>query len=323
MFEHITVLKQELVDALNLDVGDIAIDCTAGGGGHTEKLLDAVGSSGKVYAFDRDPVALQHLGSRFQRELDSGTLVLCPYAFSKIKEIAQEHKIDGKISGICADIGVSSPQIDEAERGFSFNKDGPLDMRMDTTQSLDAATVVNSYDETELANIIFKYGEEPKSRFVARAIVNRRESKPFTNTLDLAELVASSIHYKTKSKKHPATKTFQALRIYVNKELDELEELCRDGFEILKPKGRFGIITFHSLEDKFVKQHFNTLAKGKKLPAHLKNAPIPETEINRMKDIKARIIKPFPTAPSKEELELNPRSRSSKLRTIEKLEIET
>lgn len=320
MFDHITVLKQELVDALDLSVGDIAVDCTAGGGGHTAGLLNAVGKSGKVFAFDRDHMALDHLKKRFSEEISSGNLILCEAPFSKIRDVANEHGIAGEIDGICADIGVSSPQIDKAERGFSFNKDGPLDMRMDTSQGVDVATIVNTYEESELANIIWQFGEEPKSRFVARAIVTRREEKPFSTTLDFAEVVAGSIHYKTKSKKHPATKTFQALRIYVNSELEELETLCRDGFDILKSGRRISVITFHSLEDKFVKRYFNTLAKGEKLPSHLKNAPLTGVQIDKLKNIKAKIIKPFPMIPSDQELEDNPRSRSSKLRTISKLE---
>ncbi|SME90968.1 16S rRNA (cytosine1402-N4)-methyltransferase [Pseudobacteriovorax antillogorgiicola] len=319
MFDHITVLKNEMVQSLNLPVDGIAIDCTAGGGGHTAALLDALGPGGKVFAFDRDPMAFQFLSERFAKDLATKRLVLCPNPFSEIQEVAEKYEIAGKIDGICADIGVSSPQLDLGERGFSFNKDGPLDMRMDTSSGDNAAHVINEYNEQELADIIYKFGEEPKSRFVARAIVQERSKEPITNTLRLAEIVANAIHYKTKSKKHPATKTFQALRIYVNQELEELETLCRDGFDILKPGGRIGIITFHSLEDKFVKQYFNTLGKGKKIPAHLSRAPLTEDQVAAYKDVKGKIVKPFPLIPSEEEQSENPRSRSAKLRTIEKL----
>ena len=320
MFNHVTVLKTELIDALNLSVGDVAFDCTAGGGGHTEGLLKAVGPTGRIYAFDRDPKALGHLKDKFKQELSSGRLILVPQAFSSVKDFAKEIDIFGKIDGICADIGVSSPQLDEADRGFSFSKDGPLDMRMDTGQALDAAHVINTYDENTLSDIFFKYGEEPKSRFIARAIVSRRQDKPFSSTTDLAETISGAIHYKTKSKKHPATKAFQALRIFVNSELDELETLCSDGFECIRAGGRLSIITFHSLEDKCVKRVFKTLAQGKDLPAHLKHAPLTADAVGRLKDIKAKIVKPFPLVPTDQEIADNPRSRSSKLRTIEKLE---
>lgn len=323
MFNHETVLKHELVDSLNLTNGDIAVDCTAGGGGHTKLLLEKVGASGKVYSFDRDRNALEHLQEIFKEELFSGRLTLCHNRFSEIAMVAKQYQIEHKIKGICADIGVSSPQIDTPQRGFSFGKDGPLDMRMDQSQAKDAAQVVNEYQEDELANIFFKFGDEPKSRYVARAIVEARKNTPLRSTLQLAEIVASAIHYRTRSKKHPATKVFQALRIYVNNELGELERLCREGFSCLRPGGRLSIITFHSLEDKFVKHHFNQLAKGAKLPKELERAPLTETQLQTLKQIQGRIIKPFPTLPCPEELERNPRSRSAKQRTIEKLPLET
>lgn len=318
-FAHITVLEHELVNQLSLQKGDLAIDCTAGGGGHTALLLKAVGPTGCVYAFDRDPLASSHLTKRFSKEIEEKNLILVPQPFSKLVDVGMEHSIQGKIAGICADIGVSSPQLDLAERGFSFAKEGPLDMRMDQRQELSAAHVVNEFSEQQLSEIFFKWGEEPKSRFVAKAIVGYRASKKIESTLELAGIVKEAIHYKKQSKKHPATKIFQALRIYVNGELDELSTLCSDAFSMIKPSGRLGIITFHSLEDRIVKDKFKELGQGKALPRHLQRAPLTQDQIDKLKNIKGRIIKPFPMIPKDEEQSFNPRSRSAKLRVIEKI----
>ena len=321
MFNHYTVMKYELATGLNLQEGSIAIDVTAGGGGHTAVLLEKVGNTGKVIAFDKDQTAISHLTEKFKAEIATGRLILIHDHFDNLRKHISRLDLSQKIDAICADIGVSSPQIDQATRGFSFINDGPLDMRMDNSQELTAFDVVNTYDEAELARVIFEYGEEKKSRYIARKICNVREESPIKTTLELANLIESAIKYKTKSRKHPATKSFQAIRIEVNKELEQLSTLLKDGFDILKPGGFFGVISFHSLEDRIIKQDFKKLAKGtikNKIP---RNLPITESELNKINDVKAKLVKPFPIVPTDEEISENARSRSAKLRIIEKMRV--
>ena len=316
---HITVLKTQLVEALNLSPGDWAIDCTAGFGGHTELMLDQVGSKGKVFAFDRDLTAMAYLKQRFADQLASHNLILIQRPFADLKHITEQYALSGKISGICADIGVSSPQLDQADRGFSLMAEGPLDMRMDQTQELSAYEVVNTFDKKDLIEIFRRFGEEPKAGLIASLILDRRMKKPITTTLELAELIEQNVHYKTKSRKHPATKVFQAIRIFVNDELNQLKSLCIDALETLKPNGRLSIISFHSLEDRIVKKTFQQLSEGLKSDPQLRRLPISEGDFNKLCNIQGRIIKPFPLMPSDSEIEENPRARSAKLRTIEKL----
>lgn len=317
-FEHISVLREELVDSLGLKPGDYAVDCTAGGGGHTRILLDQVGPTGKVYAFDRDAWAQAVLNKRFTAELASGQLTLIQAPFSDLVPELERLGVIGRIQGLCADIGVSSPQLDHAERGFSFAKSGPLDMRMDQTRGPTAADLVNESTEEELIRIFRDYGEDPQARSVARAILKRRAEKPFSETTDLANVVAAASHYKERSRKHPATKVFQALRIAVNAELEELEILLRDFPKVLAQKGRCGIISFHSLEDRLVKQGFKHLVDGNK-PQFDRHVPITAAQLDAMYEKRFQIIKPFPLEPSDQEVERNPRARSAKLRVIEKL----
>ena len=314
-FVHRTVLLNETVDALKPKKGEVYIDCTSGGGGHTALLLERSAPNGRVIAFDKDPFACAHLRRRFKEELDSGRLVLVQGAFSSLKPVLLDMKLEGKIAGILADIGVSSPQIDEAERGFSFMSNGPLDMRM-SGEGISAADVVNGVSEFELARIFYELGEEVKSRPIARAIVSARESKSFLETKQLADFVKSVARWHSDSKKHAATKVFQALRIHVNQELQELTTLVHDALDLLMPGGRVAIISFHSLEDRIIKHEFQKLAgkrREKDLPKEL--AAI----INQQnQDIRAEIIKPFPTLPSELEVKDNHRSRSAKLRILEK-----
>ena len=314
-FEHITVLREELLDSLCLSPGDYAVDCTAGGGGHTAGLLERVGPNGKVIAFDRDPWAQSVLQKRFVNELKDGRLEIIAEPFSRIKEALEGRGLLGSIHGLCADIGVSSPQLDAAERGFSFAKDGPLDMRMDQTQGVTAADIVNGWSVIELTKLFRDYGEDPQARRIAQAIEKERAKEPLLRTLDLADLVAASVHYKERSRKHPATRVFQALRIEVNGELRELVALLDSIAPAMKPSGRCAIISFHSLEDRLVKNAFRQLAEG-----HLqhidKQLPITAVEIDRLKAF--TIIKPFPLIPGDIEQTQNPRSRSAKLRVIEK-----
>lgn len=316
VFDHITVLQDQLVAMSLPDQAVYAIDCTAGGGGHTELLIKELrGDQSKVIAFDRDILAINHLNERFEQQINSGQLVVQHTAFSQISAYCEHHNLVGCIDAIIADIGVSSPQIDNGDRGFSFMHQGPLDMRMDQDQSTTAADIVNTYEGEDLQRIFKLYGEEPFAKHFANMIIRRRQSQPFTTTEDLASYIAANCPYRSKSKKHPATKIFQALRIEVNQELEELQQLLFDGFKLLAPGGRLGIITFHSLEDRIVKQTFKDLANPKiDIP---KEIPLTQDQLNQFKS-SGRILKPFPYCPQNDEISSNPRARSAKLRVIEK-----
>ncbi|MBF0440453.1 MAG: 16S rRNA (cytosine(1402)-N(4))-methyltransferase RsmH [Oligoflexales bacterium] len=317
VFVHTSVMQKELVDALDLKPGGLAIDCTSGAGGHTKLLLDKVKENGRIFALDRDPAAISFLTSSLKEKYSNLEIIMAP--FSKIKAIAEEFGITKCIDGICADIGVSSPQLDNPERGFSFEKDGPLDMRMDPQNNeMTAYKVINEYSEDELTRIFKEFGEEPKSRFAARKIVAERKKSPINSTFRLSEIIKESIYYKTGSKKHPATKIFQAIRIYVNQELNELEKLIKDGFEILSPGGRLAIISFHSLEDRIIKNTFNKLGGKNSSLQLLRHVPLTHEEEMKHNQVQGKIIKPFPMLPSEDEIKANPRSRSAKLRIIEK-----
>jgi len=318
-FKHITVLADEFVDGLNLKSGAICVDCTAGGGGHTKLMANLVLPGGKVFAIDQDDLAIKTLENKFSENISDGQVVICKGRFSEIESLTKELGVFGKVNGIGADLGVSSPQLDLAERGFSFSHDGPLDMRMDQNSSERSAKDVVAEESMESLKLIFrKYGEEPKAHFIAQAICKYREDREITTTAQLAKIVDDAVHYSKKSKKHPATRTFQALRIYVNKELEELENLLKFGFEALAPGGRLGIISFHSLEDKLVKYAFREFAKDPQsmLP---KGLPITSEELAKMGSSRGKIIRPFPVNATDEEIAANPRSRSAKLRIIEKL----
>lgn len=315
---HITVLLNELVESLALHEGDIAVDCTAGRGGHTALMLEAVGATGKVIALDRDPEAIAFMESRFAAPLKNGQLIIRKAPFSDVQSVVEDLGFAGKLAGVAADIGVSSPQLDVASRGFSFRNDGPLDMRMDSSSGQTAADLVNELSESELIKIFREYGEEPKAKFAAQAIVKERAKSPILTTYQLADIIDKAIFYREKSRKHPATKVFQALRIAVNDELGELERLIDTGFNLLKPRGRLSIISFHSLEDRIVKRKFEDLTgKKTKIPRDL---PLTEEAWQKMKGAKAHVIKPFPIEPSEEEISANPRSRSAKLRVLEKID---
>lgn len=313
---HITVMKQELVDALNLQPGDSAVDCTAGYGGHTAELLRLVGPKGRVIAFDRDPAAISFLENRFSKEISTQNIELIRAPFSSLAAHLTKY---GEFQGICADLGVSSPQLDNGDRGFSLQHDGPLDMRMGPDIERSAADIVNQADKQELLHIFRQYGEEPKAHFIADAIIKRRQLTPFTNTLDLAEVISSAVFYKTKSRRHPATRCFQALRIVVNQELKEVDVLCQQAFDLLKCNGRLAIITFHSLEDRVVKQHFKKLHTPAPNLHKLRDIPFLPSHLEEAQSPLAKIIKPFPSVPNDLEIAENSRSRSAKLRVLEKI----
>lgn len=313
-FDHTSVLLNEALKALSLKQGDYAFDCTAGGGGHSSLIRDCIAPTGQLVCLDRDPQAIEHLKTRFAEDIEAKRVLVIKSPFSKIKQIANMLGINGKVAGILADIGVSSPQLDQGSRGFSFMKDGPLDMRMDPTSGESAADVINSRNEKELQYIFQEFGEEKYSRRIAKQIVKERIDKPFTTTLQLAQMISRSVP-PFEQQKHPATRVFQALRIYVNSELDELRTFLEDSFEILKPNGRLAVITFHSLEDRMVKNFFKDRESNVSQDPNMKYLPIMQSDIKK----EAHILKPFPILPSEEEIQRNVRSRSAKLRVIEKI----
>ena len=313
-FNHVAVLQDELVGALALREGGAGIDCTAGGGGHLDLMLRAFGPKGRVYGIDRDPEAVVALKSRFEKELCDRRLCLLQGPFSEMLG-----QVPCKVDAIAADFGVSSPQLDQGQRGFSFMKEGPLDMRMNPQDPVCAADIVRDYSCEQLAEIFRLWGEEPKALLIARAIVRQREISPITSTIQLADLIRASVRYKTGSRKHPATRVFQALRICVNSELDEISSLLDQALAKLKPGGRLGVITFHSLEDRMVKQFCKKSAGQARDRPVLRGLPLTEKELSGLIRAKAKIIRPFPVKPSEQEISQNPRSRSARLRVLEKL----
>ncbi len=306
-FKHIPVLFNESIDALDIKPDGLYADCTAGGGGHSNAILDRLSENGRLIAVDRDPEAIATLTERFEgRE----NVSIVNDNFFNIKTILSRFTDEGA-DGILADLGVSSHQLDDAARGFSFHADAPLDMRM-SMQGMSAADAVNSLSQRELQDIIYRYGEDKFAPRIAAGIVRAREEKPIETTLELAEIIKSSIPAAARREGgHPARRTFQALRIYVNGELDGLDGAISDMFDSLKVGGRLAIITFHSLEDRAVKQTFASLCEGCICPPEFPVCVCGRKSRGRLPQ-KA-------LAPSREELERNPRSRSARLRVIEKI----
>ena len=321
-FKHQPIMTQELVKALSLETGATAIDCTAGGGGHTRALLEAVGETGRVYSLDRDEKAVLTLNTKLVDYLKAGQLEIEKLNFKNLPSFIERKKLFEKVSAVCADIGLSSIQLDDPDRGFSFQKDGPLDMRMDQSQKKSAKDIVMGASKEELTTIFKDFGEEPKAKHLANVIVNQRSETEITTTKQLANLIAANVHYKKQSKKHPATKVFQALRISVNSELEELEGFIKGGFRCLKKGGRLGIITFHSLEDRIVKKAFKDFEGKNKIQNIPRELPLTDQQLKAKTPALGKIIKPFPIIPSDSEIQSNPRARSAKLRVIEKLQLE-
>ncbi|HHF0427191.1 16S rRNA (cytosine(1402)-N(4))-methyltransferase RsmH [Haemophilus influenzae] len=311
--EHITVLLHEAVNGLALKENGIYIDGTFGRGGHSRFILSQLSSNGRLIAVDRDPRAIAEAHKiqdlRFQIEHNS---------FSHIPEICDKLNLVGKIDGILLDLGVSSPQLDEAERGFSFMKDGPLDMRMDTTQGLSAEEWLKQVSIEDLTWVLKTFGEERFAKRIATAIVDFNKSAVkngtefLSRTSQLAELISQAVPFKDKHK-HPATRSFQAIRIFINSELDELESLLNSALDMLAPEGRLSIISFHSLEDRMVKHFMKKQSKGEDIP---KGLPLREDQIQRNQ--KLRIIGKA-IQPSDAEIQVNPRSRSAILRVAERI----
>lgn len=300
-FVHKSVLFDEAIKALDLNENKIIVDGTAGGGGHSGEIAKR---AKRVISIDQDPDAIAVLNERLG---DKENVTIVHDNYSNIKNIISNLNIE-KIDGLLLDLGVSSFQLDTAERGFSFHKDAPLDMRM-SKSGLSAYDVVNNYDERQLADIIYRYGEEKFSRRIAANIVKARAKKPIETTFELVDIIKSSMPQKAMRDAHPARRTFQAIRIEVNAELDVLKSTLEDAFDILAPGGRIAIITFHSLEDRIVKEQFAKWCQGCTCP---KEFPVCVCG----KKPKGKTFKSI--SPSKEELEDNPRARSSRLRIFEK-----
>lgn len=307
---HQSVLLQETVELLKPQAGEVFVDATLGLGGHTEAILSASGDT-TVIGIDQDRAAIEFAEGRLKKF--GSRIRIFQANFAEIKKVSAEAKIE-KADGVLADLGVSSLQFDSPERGFSFRFDAPLDMRMNADEETEtAADLLENLSEEEIANVIYRYGEERFSRKIARRIVQKRKSgEPMKTTLELAELVKSAIGRGKKDKIHPATKTFQALRIAVNRELEVLEGFLTDGIDILKTGGRFCVITFHSLEDRIVKQTFQKLAGKCFCPPRFPRCVCGATK-------KIEILTRKPVTPGEIEIEENPRARSAKLRACLKL----
>ncbi|PCK33566.1 16S rRNA (cytosine(1402)-N(4))-methyltransferase RsmH [Pseudoalteromonas piscicida] len=306
-FKHISVLMTETLDALAINPEGIYIDGTFGRGGHSGEILKRL-STGRLQAIDQDPQAIKAA----EKFADDTRFSIARNRFSQIKSVAEQAGILGQVDGILLDIGVSSPQLDDADRGFSFMKDGPLDMRMDPDSGRSAAQWLAEAELEEMVFVIKKYGEEKFATRIARKIIETREHTTITTTAQLAQLIDDAVPVKDKHK-HPATRTFQAIRIYINSELEEIQTALQASLEVLKPGGRLVVISFHSLEDRIVKQFIKKQSKGEAIPRGL---PLTDEQLKQNLTLKAvgKAIKP-----SDEEIAQNPRSRSSVLRVAEKL----
>ncbi|MBR6808546.1 MAG: 16S rRNA (cytosine(1402)-N(4))-methyltransferase RsmH [Clostridia bacterium] len=310
-FKHVSILFDECMTALAPERGGVYVDCTAGGGGHSFGIASRLPEGSRLICLDRDDDALAACRIRLADFMDKVTLVKCE--FSSIGAALDSLGIE-KIDGVMWDLGVSSYQLDTPERGFSYMNDAPLDMRMDRTSSLDAAFVVNNYSESELRRIISTYGEEKFAAKIAAAIVKKRETAPIETTLQLADIIKDAMPAaaRCKESQHPAKRSFQALRVFINSELDVIRPSVEEAVRRLNAGGRAALITFHSLEDRLVKQTMTSLAEGCTCP--------PEFPIcvcgNKPK---VKLLTKKPIIPSHEEIESNPRARSAKLRICEKL----
>lgn len=305
-FTHIPVLLNETIEGLNIKPNGIYVDGTAGGGGHSSEILSKL-SDGKLVSIDQDPDAIRHIAERFK---DNANSIIIKGNFGNMKELLNNRGIFC-VDGVMLDIGVSSHQLDTSQRGFSFHEDAPLDMRMSQSGE-SAADLVNTLDYAQLAQILNRYGEEKYASSIAKNIVKCRQEQPITTTLQLAEIIKNSVPQKVRRDTHPARKSFQALRIAVNHELDVLESGLDDAFELLSQGGRLAVITFHSLEDRIVKQKMASWCTGCTCP---KDFPVCVCG-NKPK---AKLVNKKPIVASEHELEINVRSRSAKLRVCEKL----
>ena len=308
-FHHVSVLLEECIDGLNIKPDGIYVDGTLGGAGHSSRIAAKL-TTGRLIGIDRDEIALDAAARRLEPYKDRVTLVHSN--FCEIASVLKQLNIDG-VDGVLLDLGVSSPQLDDGSRGFSYMADAPLDMRMDNTDTLTAATVVNTWPYEELKRILYDYGEERYAPQIASAICRKREQKPIATTLELVDVIRSAMPpVALREKQHPAKRSFQAIRIAVNDELGSVEKVMRDAVPCLNPGGRLAVITFHSLEDRIVKNAMAEAARGCTCPP---NFPVCVCG----KKPKVKIITRKPIVSGDEELEVNPRARSAKLRICEKL----
>lgn len=313
-FKHETVLLHETVDGLSISPDGIYVDCTLGGAGHSEYLLSQLNEKGHLYAFDQDETAITNAKEKLAQYVEKGMVTFIKANFRDITEELNQRNVTA-VNGVLYDLGVSSPQLDQAERGFSYHQDAPLDMRMDTDAPLTAKEIVNEWPYEKLVKIFFRYGEEKFSKQIARKIEKAREIEPIETTGELVELIKEAIPAPARRKGgHPAKRTFQAIRIAVNDELSAVEESLEKAIDLLELKGRISVITFHSLEDRIVQSIFKERGRGPELPPGL---PVLPSEY--MPELK--LITRKPILPSEEELEQNNRARSAKLRIAEKQKI--
>ncbi len=309
LFHHVSVLLEECLEALQIKPDGIYVDGTLGGAGHSSQIAARL-ASGRLIGIDRDPVALQAAGERLSPYRDRVTLVHSN--FCDMAQVLREQNISG-VDGILLDLGVSSPQLDDGARGFSYMVDAPLDMRMNGGDSLTAKVVVNQWPQEELRRILYTYGEERYAPQIAGAICRRRAEKPIETTLELVDIIRGAMPPAAlREKQHPAKRTFQAIRIAVNDELGAVEKVMAEAFDLLNPGGRLAVITFHSLEDRIVKLAMADAAKGCTCPP-----TFPVCVCG--KKPKVKLVSRKPIIPSEEELQENPRSRSAKLRVCEKI----
>ncbi len=309
MFHHISVLLNETIDGLNIKEDGIYVDCTLGGGGHSAQILKRL-TTGHLYCFDQDQIAIKAADERLKQIGNQYTII-----YSNFKDLKAElHELGiHKVDGIVFDLGVSSPQFDDGERGFSYNYDAKLDMRMDRNQSLNAYDIVNHYSYNDLVKIFYKYGDEKFSKSIARMIEKKREEKSIETTFELVEIIKSAIPAKARRKGgHPAKRCFQALRIAVNDELNVFDYALKDALDMLEVNGRIAVITFHSLEDKICKYTFKEVSKQPEFPLEIPYVP------DELK-AKFKMVTKKPIVASQEEMNENHRSHSAKLRIIERI----
>lgn len=302
---HQSVLLDEALEALAVSASGNYVDGTFGRGGHSRAILQALGPEGVLLAIDRDPAAVDFGRQCF---VDDGRFLIEQGAFSMLEQLVDRHGLTGRVNGILLDLGVSSPQLDMPERGFSFLRDGPLDMRMDTTSGQSAADWLAGAEEREIAQVLKTYGEERFAKRIARAIVEAGREEPIVTTAQLAAVIAGANPVKEPGR-HPATRSFQAIRIFINRELDELKACLEQSLRVLAPGGRLAVISFHSLEDRIVKRFIRDHARGEVFP---KGLPVTQDQMHvRLRPVGKAIH------PSAEEVQGNPRARSAVLRVAE------
>lgn len=315
-FQHYTVMKKEAIAGLNIDPDGIYVDCTLGGAGHSEKILEKLSPKGHLYAFDQDQTAIDYASKKLARFVEAGQVTFIKGNFKFLQAELADFGVQ-KVDGILYDLGVSSPQLDQAKRGFSYHQDAPLDMRMDQSAELSAYEVVNDYDYHDLVKIFYRYGEEKFSKQIARLIEQKREKAPIETTGQLVTIIKEAIPAPARrTGGHPAKRVFQAIRIEVNDELSVIEVSLEQAIKCLNVGGRISVITFHSLEDRIVKTLFKEYSSVKDLPHGLPVIPDEYQPVLKM-------INKKPILPNSEELAENNRSRSAKLRIVEKVKEES